>query len=104
LKPENIFISSPSADAAVNVKIGDFGLATSGQFAVEKTPANNQLDPSDVTRSIGTPFYAAPEVRSEVQGSYSTKVDVRLIKVFWPNSLGGSKLMRIDVLSWYHLL
>lgn len=74
LKPENIFIST-DMDGINNIKIGDFGLATSGQFAVDRAAAN-ALDRDDITRSIGTPFYAAPEVRSGVQGMYSTKVDV----------------------------
>jgi translation initiation factor 2-alpha kinase 4 len=74
LKPENIFISI-SADGADNVKIGDFGLATSGQFSVDKAGAN-VIETDDMTRSIGTAYYSAPEVRSAVNGMYSTKVDV----------------------------
>ncbi|KAH6955402.1 anticodon binding domain of tRNAs-domain-containing protein [Fusarium avenaceum] len=74
LKPENIFISS-SSDGIDNVKIGDFGLATSGQFSVEKVAANT-LETDDMTRSIGTAYYSAPEVRSTVNGIYSTKVDM----------------------------
>lgn len=74
LKPENIFISS-SADGVDNVKIGDFGLATSGQFSVDKANANT-VDTDDFTKSIGTASYSAPEVRSAVNGVYSTKVDV----------------------------
>ena len=75
LKPENIFISS-SVDGVDNVKIGDFGLATSGQFSVDKVAANS-LETGDMTRSIGTAYYSAPEVRSVANGVYSTKVDVR---------------------------
>ena len=74
LKPENVFISV-SSDGTNNVKIGDFGLATSGHFVVDK-PAVGHLDGGDMTRSIGTTFYVAPEVRSAVNGSYSSKVDV----------------------------
>ena len=73
LKPENIFISS-SADGVDNVKIGDFGLATSGQFSVDR--ANAIVDTDEFTKSIGTASYSAPEVRSAVNGVYSTKVDV----------------------------
>jgi len=75
LKPENIFLSRGVGDVD-NVKIGDFGLATSGQFAVEKTTANNN-ESDDITRSIGTASYSAPEIRSGVQGMYTAKVDVR---------------------------
>ncbi|KAF5713806.1 PEK GCN2 kinase [Fusarium globosum] len=74
LKPENIFITSDS-DGIDNVKIGDFGLATSGQFSLEK-PNGNTLETDDMTRSIGTAYYSAPEVRSTVNGIYSTKVDM----------------------------
>lgn len=79
LKPENIFISS-SIEGVDNIKIGDFGLATSGQFSVDKTADSNNdnndtLETVDMTRSIGTAYYAAPEVRSDAHGMYSTKVD-----------------------------
>ncbi|KAG6037185.1 hypothetical protein E4U41_005274 [Claviceps citrina] len=81
LKPENIFISS-SIDGVDNIKIGDFGLATSGQFSVDKVAGNsggsnnNNLETDDMTRSIGTAYYSAPEVRSAANGMYSTKVDM----------------------------
>ncbi|KAJ6789717.1 hypothetical protein PWT90_00581 [Aphanocladium album] len=75
LKPENIFISS-SADGIDNVKIGDFGLATSGQFSIDKAAAMGSLETDDMTRSIGTAYYSAPEVRSASHGMYSTKVDM----------------------------
>ena len=73
LKPENIFISA-GPDGLDNVKIGDFGLATSGQLAIDKSTAS--LDASDMTRSIGTAVYVAPEVRTGGSGSYTSKVDV----------------------------
>ncbi|KAH8683018.1 anticodon binding domain of tRNAs-domain-containing protein [Tricladium varicosporioides] len=74
LKPENIFIDSTS-----NVKIGDFGLATSGQYSIAEkslsTPGHTMS--GDMTRSIGTAFYVAPEVSSNVGGgSYTSKVDM----------------------------
>jgi translation initiation factor 2-alpha kinase 4 len=72
LKPENVFI-----DSASNVRIGDFGLATSGQYsASEKGPSGAAHLGSDMTRSIGTAFYVAPEVRSSVAGNYTSKVDM----------------------------
>jgi translation initiation factor 2-alpha kinase 4 len=73
LKPENIFISV-GPDGLENVKIGDFGLATSGQLGVDKNTPN--LDSGDQTRSIGTAVYVAPEVRTGGSGSYTAKVDV----------------------------
>lgn len=82
LKPENIFISS-SIEGVDNIKIGDFGLATSGQFSVDKiangsssnTTNDDSLESVDMTRSIGTAYYSAPEVRSAAHGMYTTKVD-----------------------------
>jgi translation initiation factor 2-alpha kinase 4 len=73
LKPENIFISA-GPDGVENVKIGDFGLATSGQLVTDK--AAPSTDASDMTRSIGTAVYVAPEVRTGGSGSYTAKVDV----------------------------
>lgn len=69
LKPENVFI-----DAASNVRIGDFGLATSGQHAMDDR-SNAQVG-GDMTRSVGTAFYVAPEVKSSVTGTYTSKVDM----------------------------
>ncbi|KAI0885185.1 serine/threonine-protein kinase gcn2 [Annulohypoxylon maeteangense] len=74
LKPENVFIGL-GPDGMNNVKIGDFGLATSGHFAADKSITAN-LDASDLTRSIGTSYYVAPEVRRTGAGSYTSKVDM----------------------------
>ena len=72
LKPDNIFI-----DVASIPRIGDFGLATSGQYhTVDRSaPSGIHLE-SDLTRSIGTAMYVAPELRSSMTGSYNDKVDV----------------------------
>ncbi|KAI1754479.1 serine/threonine-protein kinase gcn2 [Xylaria castorea] len=74
LKPENIFIGL-GPDGAHNVKIGDFGLATTGQFAVDKAISAN-VESNDLTRSVGTSYYVAPEVRRQSSGSYTSKVDM----------------------------
>lgn len=89
LKPENIFISS-SHEGVDNVKIGDFGLATTGQFSVDKVAANS-LENDGMTRSIGTAYYSAPEVRSAGNGLYSSKVDVSP-QMHLDTSLGELKL------------
>ncbi|KAI5862893.1 serine/threonine-protein kinase gcn2 [Durotheca rogersii] len=81
LKPENIFISL-GPDGVNNVKIGDFGLATAGQFAAEKFTAAS-LDSGDLTRSIGTSYYVAPEVRRAGGGSYTSKVDMYSLGVIF---------------------
>ncbi|KAG9236637.1 anticodon binding domain of tRNAs-domain-containing protein [Amylocarpus encephaloides] len=74
LKPENIFIDSTSS-----VKIGDFGLATSGQYSVVEGSLSTTTSAmnGEMTKSIGTAFYVAPEVSSSTGGgSYTSKVDM----------------------------
>ncbi|KAJ8068821.1 hypothetical protein OCU04_002513 [Sclerotinia nivalis] len=80
LKPENIFI-----DGASNVKIGDLGLATRGQYsAVDKSSASAMQNSGDLTRSIGTFSYIAPEIRSAVSGGpYTGKVDMYSLGVIF---------------------
>ncbi|PGH10139.1 PEK/GCN2 protein kinase [Polytolypa hystricis UAMH7299] len=78
LKPDNIFI-----DMANNPRIGDFGLATSGQF----TTAVRSSAATDVggsyTRSIGTTYYVAPEMKSVAIGQYNEKVDMYSLGVIF---------------------
>jgi translation initiation factor 2-alpha kinase 4 len=71
LKPDNIFI-----DVTNNPKIGDFGLATSGQYNTPSRHQSNSVADVDMTRSVGTTFYVAPELRSESIGNYNEKVDM----------------------------
>lgn len=72
LKPDNIFI-----DVAKIPKIGDFGLATSGQYqrTDRKIVSGSHAD-GDMTRSVGTALYVAPELRSGASGNYTDKVDM----------------------------
>lgn len=71
LKPDNIFI-----DVANNPRIGDFGLATSGQFVTSVRPSTSTDVGGQFTRSVGTTYYVAPEIKSTSGGQYNEKVDV----------------------------
>ncbi|KAI9837549.1 MAG: hypothetical protein M1819_007200 [Sarea resinae] len=70
LKPDNVFI-----DAANNPRIGDFGLATSGQYYLADKASSSNID-GDMTRSIGTTLYVAPELSSSSGEQYTDKVDM----------------------------
>ena len=100
LKPDNIFIGA-GADGVNNVKIGDFGLATTGQLGgTDRVLTSSHLDVTDETRSIGTAVYVAPEVRSGGSGSYTSKVDMYSLGVIffemcYPPMIG---MERADVL------
>ncbi|KAF7593781.1 hypothetical protein BBP40_010837 [Aspergillus hancockii] len=71
LKPDNIFI-----DVANNPRIGDFGLATSGQFTTAVRSSTAADFEGDFTRSLGTTYYVAPEMKSGLTGNYNDKVDM----------------------------
>ena len=81
LKPVNIFL-----DSSDQVKIGDFGLATTNikltpgdaTLNLDKTLAVAQLETqSDMTGQIGTAMYVAPEINAgRVIAAYSQKVDI----------------------------
>lgn len=71
LKPDNIFI-----DVAKIPKIGDFGLATSGQYQRPDKKVSAGIQDGDMTRSVGTALYVAPELSSNMTGSYNDKVDM----------------------------
>jgi translation initiation factor 2-alpha kinase 4 len=74
LKPDNIFI-----DVANNPRIGDFGLATSGQFVTAVRSSTAADFEGSLTRSLGTTYYVAPEMKSGFTGNYSEKVDVGVL-------------------------
>ncbi|KAL2010403.1 hypothetical protein VTN00DRAFT_6210 [Thermoascus crustaceus] len=77
LKPDNIFI-----DVANNPRIGDFGLATSGQFSTA-VRSSGGADFGNFTRSIGTTFYVAPEMKSVSTGNYDEKVDMYALGIIF---------------------
>ncbi|KAJ1718830.1 eukaryotic translation initiation factor 2-alpha kinase, partial [Coemansia biformis] len=76
LKPVNAFL-----DAAGDVKIGDFGLATSSFAQIDPHFRHMSLDKSTedaMTADIGTAMYVAPEVIAASSGAvrYNQKVDM----------------------------
>lgn len=99
LKPDNIFIAV-GPDGVNNVKIGDFGLASKGQIATDKAQ-NALLDQTDMTRSVGTAVYVAPEVRSGGSGNYTSKVDMYSLGIMFfemcsPVMLGMERAMLLE--------
>ncbi|KAL9596121.1 MAG: hypothetical protein Q9219_006020 [cf. Caloplaca sp. 3 TL-2023] len=102
LKPENIFIDSKS-----NVRIGDFGLARPGEFLPVPLkhihPARDvKSTQKEFTRSVGTTFYVAPEVRSSstASGNYDEKADMFSLGIifFEMNFILGTGMERAHTL------
>ncbi|KAI9890895.1 MAG: hypothetical protein M1814_003534 [Vezdaea aestivalis] len=71
LKPENVFIEATGIP-----RIGDFGLATSGQYTVINPTRRLSMHSPNLTRSVGTAKYVAPELRSNISEPYTDKVDM----------------------------
>ncbi|KRZ26437.1 Eukaryotic translation initiation factor 2-alpha kinase 4, partial [Trichinella pseudospiralis] len=98
LKPSNIFISLND-----QAKIGDFGLAISGQserFGVDDSQSFtlNESDVKDSTSNVGTALYMSPEMSDNHR--CSAKVDVYslgiiLFEMFYPMK---TCMQRVDVL------
>lgn len=70
LKPENVFVTQGGA----NVRLGDFGLAKPQAKSGQRGPSRGIT--TQLTASIGTSVYIAPEVRSSGGGSYNEKADM----------------------------
>lgn len=99
LKPDNVFIAV-GPDGVNNVKIGDFGLASKGQIAMDKA-TGAMLDQADMTRSVGTAVYVAPEVRSGGSGNYTSKVDMYSLGIMFfemcsPPMLGMERALLLE--------
>ena len=99
LKPVNIFL-----DSSDQIKIGDFGLATTNFASQAFDQASSEIDEkSDMTGQIGTAMYVAPEINAgRVISAYNQKVDIYSLGIIFfemcqaPLSTG---MERIKVLS-----
>ncbi|KAK9721901.1 eukaryotic translation initiation factor 2-alpha kinase [Basidiobolus ranarum] len=84
LKPNNIFLDSNG-----DIKIGDFGLATSS-YALMDVNASKQVSydgayEDSMTSGVGTTFYVAPEIadKSKYGSRYTQKVDIYSLGVIF---------------------
>eukprot|EP01087_Luapelamoeba_hula_P021459 TRINITY_DN7508_c0_g1_i2.p1 TRINITY_DN7508_c0_g1~~TRINITY_DN7508_c0_g1_i2.p1 ORF type:complete len:1685 (-),score=296.46 TRINITY_DN7508_c0_g1_i2:8-5062(-) len=91
LKPVNIFL-----DANGDIKIGDFGLATTGSNRVTRSDITASFDlNSSLTVGIGTPIYCSPEQQKE-GAHYDQKVDlyslgIILFEMCYPFATAGER-------------
>ena len=97
LKPENVFI-----DSVGDIRIGDFGLARPGELQVVQRTRSSKIGAyGSFTKSVGTAFYVAPEVRSASNSNYNDKADmyslgIMFFEMCFPLKTG---MERITVLS-----
>ncbi|PWN39467.1 Serine/threonine-protein kinase [Ceraceosorus guamensis] len=95
LKPSNILI-----EASGNVKIGDFGLATTAQHAGDgqAQTTNGTLDAdlsasTELTSDVGTNLYIAPEVEAKGGGGrYDAKVDMYAAGIIFFEMLAAQRV------------
>lgn len=99
LKPANIFL-----DQKGDVKIGDFGLATTGsKIMVLNASMNASFDEDQSTRpGVGTPFYTSPE-QEKVGYHFDAKVDIYSLGIIffemcYPFSTGMERVMALTAL------
>mmetsp|Transcript_30911 Transcript_30911/g.30542 ORF Transcript_30911/g.30542 Transcript_30911/m.30542 type:complete len:736 (-) Transcript_30911:27-2234(-) len=95
LKPSNIFL-----DGNGEVKLGDFGLATTTNLKQEKKDQNkNKSGTENFSAGVGTPLYCSPEQLNS--GKYDQKSDMYSLGLIfyemWRNF--GSMMQRIDELN-----
>jgi translation initiation factor 2-alpha kinase 4 len=82
VKPPNVFI-----DDAINIKLGDFGLAVtslkSGEPSHSTSPGDGDGDGGGpVTEIVGTPVYRSPE--QEMEGAaYDSKADMYALGIIF---------------------
>lgn len=102
LKPANIFL-----DSFDQVKIGDFGLATTSLMALKqyqgRSSANSCEGSSSSSGEVGTTMYVAPELKGKACNSkYNEKVDLYSLGVIFFEMCHppfGTEMERFNVLT-----
>ncbi|KAK7079777.1 Eukaryotic translation initiation factor 2-alpha kinase [Halocaridina rubra] len=101
IKPQNIFFTEDKR----HIQLGDFGLAKSLQdvdstqagrdSASQSSCLNPVLNPAQNTSGVGTPIYAAPELKTTtVYGSESDmhNLGIILLELFYPFHTGAERV------------
>lgn len=95
LKPNNIFLTD-----TMNVKIGDFGLATRFQ-QIEGNLDLEGNEPAPLSKGVGTVMYSAPEQKTGC--NYDNKSDIYslgliLYEMYYPFNTGSEKVKLFEEL------
>lgn len=96
LKPSNILMFGGTGDSAGNIKLGDFGLATTtpNQAGEGGAVYGTAEESNDQTTDIGTNLYIAPEVLQAGTSRYDSKVDVYAIGIVFFEMLASQRLYK----------
>lgn len=95
LKPSNVLM-----DAHGDIKIGDFGLATTNLHTIEgPREASMQGESKELTSGLGTFLYIAPEVLSKkgISARYNQKVDMFSLGIIFFEMLASQRCYKTSM-------